>query len=74
MFIRRVGEEDKALITVEMREDRCMQARKKHNRNPEPHEQKFIDKWLIEVHERFHPKKKKNIRKEKTAVAVGVTA
>ena len=74
VFIRRVGEEDKALITVEMREDKLWQARKKHNRSPDAHEQEFIDKWLLEVHERFHPTKKKNERKEKTAVAVGVTA
>lgn len=74
VFIRRVGEEDKALITVEMREDKLWQARKKHNRSPEPHEQEFIDKWLLEVRERFHPTTKKNKRKEKTAAAVGVTA
>lgn len=74
VFIRRVGEEDKALITVEMREDKLWQARKKHNRNPDEHEQEFIDKWLLEVKERFHPKKKTNKRKENTAVAVGVGA
>lgn len=73
VFIRRVGEEDKALITVEMRGDKLWQARKKHNRSPDAHEQDFIDRWLLEVHERFHPTKKKNIRKEKTAEAVGVT-
>lgn len=70
VFIRRVGEEDKALITVEMREDHLQQARKKHNRAPDAHENAFINKWLEEVRERFHPSQKK--RKEKTAVAVGV--
>lgn len=70
VFIRRVGEEDKALITVEMREDHLQQARKKHNSAPNAHEYAFINKWLDEVAERFHPSQKK--RKEKTAVAVGV--
>ena len=70
VFIRRVGEEDKALITVEMREDKMIQARKKHNRAPDAHEKEFIDKWLLEVCERFHPTKK-NKRKELTAEAVG---
>ena len=75
VFIRRVGEEDKALITVEMRKDKMWQARGKKNRYPDAHERAFIDKWLAVVKERFNsPKETKRKRKDKAAEAVGVGA
>jgi rubredoxin len=71
LFIRRVGAEDKALVTVEMRKDNLVQAHGRYNRNPDAEEQAFIDKWLAVVRERFHPELKKKTRKESAAVAVG---
>ena len=73
VFIRKVGEEDKAFLTVEMRKEKMWQVQGKSNRYKiNAHEQEFIDKWLAVVNERFNPKKTK--RKEKTAVAVGANA
>ena len=69
VFIRKVGEEDKSLLTVEMHGDVMYQVHGKKNRDPDAHEKEFIDKWLKVVDERFNSKKKK--RKEKTAMAVG---
>ena len=70
VFIRKVGEEDKAFLTVEMRKEKMWQVQGKSNRYKiNAHEQDFIDKWLAVVNERFNPKKTK--RKEKTAAAVG---
>lgn len=70
VFIRKVGAEDKAFLTVEMRKEKMWQVQGKANKYKiNAHEQEFIDKWLKVVNERFNPKKKK--RKEKTAVAVG---
>ena len=70
VFIRKVGKEDKAFLTVEMRKEKMWQVQGKANKYKiNAHEQEFIDKWLAVVNERFNPKKKK--RKEKTAVAVG---
>ena len=72
IFIRKIGEEDKALLTVEMRKDYMQQVHGKKNRNPDAYEQEFIDKWLKVVKKRFNPPKKNTKRKEKTAAAVGV--
>ena len=72
VFIRKVGSEDKPLLTVEMHGDAMYQVHGKKNRNPDDAEKVFIEKWLKVVKERFNPPKKKTIkRKEKTAVAVG---
>ena len=75
VFIRKVGEEEKPLLTVEMRKADMWQVHGKKNRNPDGHEQESIDKWLKVVKERFNPPKKKTVkRKEKTAMAVGANA
>jgi hypothetical protein len=76
VFIRKVGEEDKAFLTVEMHKDHMQQIQGKRNRyQMSDHEKEFVDKWLKVVKERFDPPKKKTIkRKEKTALAVGTNA
>ena len=76
VFIRKVGEEDKAFLTVEMHKDHMQQIQGKRNRyQMSDHEKEFVDKWLEVVKERFNPPKKRTIkRKEKTALAVGTNA
>lgn len=65
LFLRNVGNAEKALVTIELDEKSLtvIQAHGKENRNPSDEEQAFIDKWLENV------KKKKNKKTSKKKVA-----
>ena len=73
VFIRKKETPNVPFITVEMRKDQLWQAHRKGNTGTRQEDNIFINEWLEVVKKRFE-EAEKNKRKEKTAVAVGVTA
>ena len=73
VFIRKKETPNVPFITVEMRKDQLWQAHRKGNTGTRQEDSIFINEWLEVVKKRFE-EAEKNKRKEKTAVAVSVTA